>query len=167
MSQQDLLETANTQLDAFRSEVMASAQVLRDFTRRMELILSQDHRNLEIRDTTFSDEFSTFCKDLRTKYDESMPYWQKTRLDLKNYTAKEDYAFSLAVKSFSLKSKALSRITDDFTTAYDAFNRIYKNYTLSKLPVWLLTSCCEDLNNLTGKLLFLARELSKKTEKGY
>ncbi|MBR2865093.1 MAG: hypothetical protein IKC13_02320 [Elusimicrobiaceae bacterium] len=166
MSQQDLLETANTQLDTFRSEVIASAQLLRDFTRRMELILSQDRRNLEIRDNTFSDEFSAFCRDLRKKYDESLPYWQKTRLDLKSYQAKDDYGFALAVKSFALKCKALSRITDDFTTAYDAFNRIYKNYTLSKLPVWLLTACCEDLNNLTGKLLFLARELSKKTEKG-
>ena len=51
----------------------------------------------------------------------------------------------------------------EYVTKYAEFNRFYKNYTLEKLPVWLLNSCCDDLNNLTGKVLFISREITKKT----
>ena len=49
-------------------------------------------------------------------------------------------------------------------TVYDLFCKNYKGFTAAKLNVWLLTSCQTDISNLTGKVLFLAREISKKTE---
>ena len=53
---------------------------------------------------------------------------------------------------------------DEFTTEYDIFGKQYKNFTAAKLNMWLLTSCQADINNLTGKVVFLAREIARKTE---
>ena len=159
-----LLENASEKLDSLRTLSSLSAATLRNFTKRLELILSQDHKHISVRDTDFSDEFTVFCTQLRKDFDTHLDFWQQARSDLRTAKFPNEYACMLAVKSFSLKAKTLSRSADDFTTAYDEFNRFYKKYTLAKLPVWILTSCSDDLNNLTGKILFLSRELSKKTE---
>ena len=162
----DLFDEIATQANTLRGQVSTAAQTLRDFTRRLELILSQDHKNITIRDGEFAKEFTAFCTQLRQETDEILQYWQHTREALRAINPKEQQPSSLQAKSFTLRAKTLSRATDDFTTAYDQFNYFYKNYTLAKLPVWVLTSCCDDLNNLTGKILFLAREISKKSEGG-
>ena len=159
-----LLENSSEKLDSLRARTSVAAATLRDFTKRIELILSQDHKNISVRDTDFSDEFLVFCTHLRKEFDGYLDFWQEARSSLRALKLPKEYASVLAAKSFSLKAKTLSRTTDDFTTAYDEFNRFYKKYTLAKLPVWILTSCCDDLNNLTGKILFLSRDLSKRTE---
>ncbi len=162
----DLFDKISTQADALRDKISTAAQTLRDFTRRLELILSQEHKNITIRDGAFPTEFAQFCTQLRQDTDAVLQYWQQTRETLRTINVKEQKPASLQAKSFAMRAKIVSRATDDFTTAYDRFNYFYKNYTLSKLPVWVLTSCCDDLNNLTGKILFLAREVSKKSEGG-
>ncbi len=165
MKQEELLDTVLAQADALRAMLAASARALQDFSRRLELILSQDHKKIAVRDTAFAEDFSSFCVSLRQDTDAKLDYWQQARTQLRSGTGKEGYALALGVKSFVSRAKTLSRACDELTTAYDYFNRFYKNYTLTKLPVWLLTSCCDDLSNLTGKILFLSRELAKKTEK--
>ncbi len=165
MSQTGLLDNILTQTETLRTMTLQAAHNLRDFSRRLELILSQDHKNMAVRDTAFAEEFSSFCTALRQETDAKMDYWQQARAQLRSGPDKDGYELGLAAKSFVSRAKALSKATDEFTTAYDYFNRFYKNYTLAKLPVWLLTACCDDLNNLTGKILFLSRELTKKTER--
>lgn len=165
MTKQDLLDDILAQTDTLRASLSQSARSLQDFTRRLELILSQDHKNIVVRDTAFAVDFSAFCTALRQDTDLRLDYWQQARGQLRAGAGKEGYDLTLATKSFVSRAKTLSRACDEFTTAYDQFNRFYKNYTLSKLPVWLLTTCCDDLNNLTGKILFLSRELAKRTEK--
>ena len=161
LSLEDILQ----QTDCLRNASLQAARSLHDFSRRLELILSQDHKNLAVRDAAFAEDFASFCQTLRQNMDVYMDFWQQARTALRSGTDKEGYELGLASKSFVSRAKALSRATDEFTSAYDYFNRFYKNYTLAKLPVWLLTACCDDLNNLTGKILFLSRELAKKTEK--
>ena len=163
MNQIDLLESITAQTDSFRSTVLKETSALRDFSRRLELILSQDHKNILVRDTGFATDFSAFCTSLRKDFDSQLEFWQEKRSLLRSSITQGEYGLSLAAKSFSLRAKTLSRAADDFTTAYAEFSRFYKNYTLEKLPVWLLNSCCDDLNNLTGKILFISREIIKKT----
>lgn len=166
MSLDGLFEDALAQTDGLRAFCGAAARDLRDYARRLELILSRDHKNVAVRDTAFASDFAVFCAALRQELDKRLDYWQKARVRLRaGRSDMEGYSLALAAKSFLSRAKTLSRSCDDFTTAYDAFNRFYKKYTLAKLPVWLLTSCCDDLNNLTGKILFLSRELAKKAEK--
>lgn len=162
MNQTDLLDDASARADALRSSAAQAAQTLRDYSRRLELILSQDHKNIPVRDTQFPVEFAAFCSDLRKRCDAALDYWRQTRGDFRSQAAQRVPVSSLDAKGFALRAKTLSRACDEFTTAYDQFCRFYKNYTLAKLPVWLLTSCCDDLNNLTGKILFLSRELAKR-----
>ncbi len=165
MKQENLLDDILTQTEALRAATAQTARTLQDFSRRLELILSQDHKQITVRDTSFAADFAAFCHTLRQDTDKYMDFWQQARAQLRCGTGKEGYSLGLAAKSFVSRAKTLSRACDELMTAYDFFNRFYKNYTLAKLPVWLLTSCCDDLNNLTGKILFLARELAKKTEK--
>ncbi len=157
------LSEAGQQAETLRALGAAGARSLRDFARRLELILSQDHKNIPVRDGAFAAQFSAFCTQLRKDLDGQLDYWQQIRSDFRSAGPASGYGLHLAAKSFALRAKALSRACDEFTTAYDYFNRFYKNYTLAKLPVWLLTACCNDLNNLTGKILFLSRGISKKT----
>ena len=161
---QDIFDMLCCQADTSRNLITQSAQQIRLFTQRLELILSQDYKKIPIRDAAFGAEFATFCAQLRQQLDQLLCQWQTFRSDLRQAPYKELTPTSLQAKSFSLRAKDLSRACDDFTTAYDQFSKFYKKYTLSKLPVWVLTSCCEDLNNITGKILFLSREISKKTE---
>ena len=97
--------------------------------------------------------------------DQTNQDWQQLREQIRKQFANKKYPSSLTAKSFTLRAKTLSHSCDEFTTAYDQFNNLYKNYTLSKLPVWVLTSCSDDLNYLTGKILFLCRELTKYTNR--
>ena len=161
----DLFDSLPGQLEPLHDIVSRAARQLRDFSRRLELILSQDHKHIPIRDTAFTEDFSTFCKQLRADMDATNQTWQQLRQDVRKQFAQKIYPSSLTVKSFTLRAKTLSRACDDFITAYDQFNNLYNNYTLSKLPVWVLTSCGDDLNYLIGKILFLCRELSKYTTK--
>lgn len=156
-------ETLPAQLEPLSANISHAARQLRDFSRRLELILSQDHKHIPVRDGAFTEEFTAFCKQLRQDMDGTNQSWQQLREQIRKQLGQKDYPSSLTVKSFTLRAKTLSRSCDDFTTAYDQFNGLYKNYTLSKLPVWVLTSCSDDLNYLTGKILFLCRELTKYT----
>ncbi|MBR3631656.1 MAG: hypothetical protein IKN49_01095 [Elusimicrobiaceae bacterium] len=160
----DLFDQLATQADAARGMLAIQTQQLRDFTRRLELILSQDHKQIQIRDTAFGTDFTQFCTQLRSHMDQLVDTWQHLRGQCRISPYKELVPNSLQAKNFSLRAKNLSRCCDDFTTAYDQFNRFYKNYTLAKLPVWMLTACCDDLNNITGKILFLSREITKRME---
>ena len=157
-------DTLTTQANSFRDLITSAAQQVRDFTQRMELILSQDHKNIPIRDTSFAEQFGQFCTQLRAQLDQQLDQWHTLRSELRQIFPKAERPSSLEAKSFSLRAKDLSRACDDFTTAYDQYNKFYKKYTLSKLPVWMLTSCCDDLNNVIGKILFLSREINKKAE---
>ena len=150
-----------SQTSAWCHTINAATQSMQDFTRRLELILSQDHKKIAIRDTAFSADFTHFCTQLRKDTDQTVHYWQQIRQELRTQLHTGHKPSSLQHKSFTLRAKALSRACDKFTYAYDTFNNRYQNYTLTKLPVWVLTACCEDINTWSGKILFLTRELSK------
>jgi len=155
----ELFDEIINQATILRGTAITAAQNLSDFKRRLELILSQDHREITIRDTTFQEEFAQFCQQLRKQIDADLDTWQQLRQDVRQATHLPSV---LQAKSFALRTKTLSRASDELTTSLDAFYVFYKKYTLSKLPVWVLTSCCDDINNLSGKILFLAREISKQ-----
>ena len=158
----DIFEEITIQTASWRSAVSDAAHTVRDFTRRLELILSQDRRKIPVRDTTFSADFTQFCTQLREQTDQTLQYWQQTRQQLRQSLQKQKPT-SLQAKSFTLRAKAFSRACDELTSAYDRFNEVYQNYTLTKLPVWILTACCDDINNWSGKILFLTREMTKHT----
>ena len=164
MINKEYLDDICLQMDGLRTDMLQTARSLDDFSRRLELILSQDHKNIAIRDIGFAGDFSAFCASLRQTLNSRLDYWQQAHTQLRDPIDGSDYDLALAVKGFVNRAKTLSRAEDELSTSYARFNRFYRNYTLAKLPVWLLTSCCNDLDNITGKILFLSRELSKKTE---
>lgn len=166
MNCETLLDQISARCDTFRADLIAAAHTLRDFTRRLDQIILQLHKDLAVRDDAFAGQFNQYCQELRQKLDEAEPFWTQTRNQARTYKAADWTGdLALAAKGLNSRAKTLSRACDEFTTAYDAFCRSYNGFTAAKLNVWLLTSCQNDAASLTGKILFLAREIAKKTER--
>lgn len=166
MTTEQLLEKTSAQCDRLRTEVLtACAEVVR-FDKRLEQILQQLHKNIEVRDTSFVEEFNNFCQQLRAQVSAQEEAWMHLRATIRTCKDSEwEGVLALPAKGLNSRAKTLSRACDEFITAYDAFCKNYKNFTAAKLNVWLLTSCQTDISNLTGKILFLAREIAQKTER--
>lgn len=166
MTAETLLETLNSRCDAFRTQLHAASLTIGEFNKRLETILQQLHKNIEVRDHAFVEEFNLFCAQLREQTNETESFWLQARADVRSYKDADWTAdLALAAKGLNSRARSLSRALDEFTTSYDYFCRNYKSFTAAKLNVWLLTSCQNDMENLTGKILFLSREIAKQTEK--
>lgn len=165
MTPEQLLDQVCTQCDSSRLFLQQRATTLADFARRLLQITQQMHKNIEVRDTDFAEQFNAFCQDLRDELDKREPVWSQLRAQLRQVPAKSwSGDLALAAKGLNSHAKTFSRTCDEFDTAYHTFMKQYKNFTASKLNVWLLTSAQTDITNLCGKVLFLARELARKTE---
>lgn len=165
MNSEQLLEEISAQCEQFRGLLQQQLTPLRDFSRRLLQISQQLRKNIEVRDTNFAEEFNAYVQQLRKILDEVDPIWTDLRTQVrqtpdKNWTGE----LALSAKGLNSRAKALSRACDEFTGEYDLFCKQYKNFTAAKLNVWLLTACQSDISSLTGKVLFLARELARKTE---
>ena len=166
MTCEELLTQISQQCDLLRDEILSAAQSLREFNRRLEQILQQLRKNIEVRDGDFAPQFNDFCLNFRKQLDAQEPFWTQFRTAARQCKASDWTAdLALSAKGLNSRAKTLSRACDELTTAYDLFAKNYKNFTAAKLNVWLLTSCQNDVDVLTGKILFLAREIAKKTEK--
>lgn len=165
MTPEELLDQTSIQCEALRIFLQQQTTRLMDFGRRLGQIVQQLRKNIEVRDTQFAEEFNNYAKDLRDTLDKREPVWTELRTQLRQVPQnKWNGDLSLAAKGLNSRAKALSRSCDEFESEYDIFCKNYKNFTAVKLNVWLLTSCWTDISSLTGKILFLARELSRKTE---
>lgn len=165
MTPEELLDQISAQCDSLRLLLQQQTTALADLCRRLAQIVQQLRKNIEVRDGQFADDFNVFAKELRDCLDKREPVWTELRAQIrqvpqKNWTGE----LALTAKGLNSRAKALSRACDEFETEYDGFCKNYKNFTAAKLNVWLLTSCQTDITSLTGKILFLAREISRKTE---
>jgi hypothetical protein len=165
MTPEELIEKTTVQCDSLRTLVQQQTTLLADFDRRLGQILQQLRKNIEVRDTEFADNFNQFAQDLRDTLNKREPVWTKLRAQIRQVPSKQWTAdLSLSAKGLNIRAKTLSRACDEFETEYDQFCKNYKSFTAAKLNVWLLTSCQTDIANLTGKIVFLAREISRKTD---
>lgn len=166
MTCEQLLNTVSKQCDELRAFILSTTVQLHQFDKRLLQISQQLFKKIEVRDNEFATEFNAYCRQLREQINEQEPIWNALRTETRSHKDNEwDASLSLAGKGLSNRAKTLSRACDEFTTAYDTFCKHYKNYTQAQLHVWLLTSCQADISTLTGKILFLAREIARKTEK--
>lgn len=166
MTTENILEKLIQSCDTLRGTVIQATQVLRDLDRRLTQISQQIHKNMEVRDGTFATDFNTYCQQLRKQLDKQDVAWTMLRTCARACKPADWHAgLALPAKGLNSHAKMLSRACDEFVTTYDIFGHTYKGFTAAKLNVWLLTSCQNDLSNLTGKILFLAREITKNTER--
>ena len=165
MTPEELLDQISAQCDSFRLLLQQQTTALADLGRRLAQIVQQLRKNIEVRDGQFAEDFNLFTTELRDHLDKREPVWTELRAQIRQ-TPQKSWTGDLALtaKGLNSRAKTLSRACDEFETEYDEFCKNYKNFTAAKLNVWLLTSCQTDIANLTGKILFLAREISRKTE---
>lgn len=166
MNTETLLDNLVKQCDLLRGCLIQATRELHELNRRLTQISQQLYKNIEVRDTSFAEEFNSYCQQLRKTLDSQETAWTALRTQARVYKSADWHAgLALAAKGLNSHAKMLSRACDEFTTIYDIFGHTYKNFTAAKLNVWLLTSCENDFSNLTTKILFLAREITKNTEK--
>lgn len=162
---EQLLDEISSRCEVLRAEVIRAHGELSELNRRLEQIVQQLRKNIDVRDVSFADDFNGFCQALREMLDAQEALWQPLRAQVRLYKPGDwSDESGLPSKGVNMRAKSLSRASDEFTTTYDVFSHTYKNFTAAKLNVWLLTSCQNDLESLTGKILFLAREIAKQTE---
>lgn len=164
MNIEQLLGKITDFCETLRLFLQRQEPALQDFSRRLLQITQQLHKNIPVRDKAFADEFNSYVKQLRAELDDLEPVWAQLRAQLRQVPDKDltsDWA--LLAKGLNSRAKVVSVACDEFSTTYDIFIKHYKNFTAAKLHVWLLTSCQADICSLTGKVLFLARELARKT----
>ena len=165
MNSEQLLEQISTRCEALRNLLQLQVPMLQDFGRRLLQITQQLRKNIEVRDTAFADDFNTYVQTLRETLDKTEPAWTELRNQIRQLPDKAwDGELTLPAKGLNSRAKTLCVACDEFTAQYDIFSKQYKNFTAAKLNMWLLTSCQADINNLTDKVLFLAREIARKTE---
>ena len=165
MTPQELVEQTAVQCDSLRIFIQKQTTRLADLDRRLKQIVQQLRKNIEVRDTDFAGEFNQFVQELRDTLDKRDPVWTELRGQIRQIPGKcwtGDLA--LPAKGLNSRAKVLSRACDEFEEEYDQFCKNYKSFTAAKLNVWLLTSCQTDVANLTGKIVFIAREISRKTD---
>ena len=166
MNTETIIEQLSDHCDLLRTAFAQATQELQELNRRLTQITQQLHKNIEVRDGTFATDFNTYCQRVRQQLDKLDPAWNALRAQARACKPADWHAgLALAAKGLNSHAKTLSRACDEFTTAYDVFARTYKRFTAAKLNVWLLTACQTDGANLTGKILFLAREIAKNTER--
>ncbi len=165
MNAEELLDQISAQCDSLRLLLQQQTTALADLGRRLAQVVQQLRKNIEVRDNSLAEDFNTYAKELRDHLDKREPVWTALRAHIRQTPQKEWTGdLALPAKGLNSRAKALSRACDEFETEYDDFCKNYKGFTAAKLNVWLLTSCQADISSLTGKILFLARELSRKTE---
>ncbi len=165
MTPDTLLDTFSTQTDIFRTQLITAARELQELNRRLSQIEQQLHKNIDVRDGSFAGDFNAYSQQLRHTLDGQETAWAAIRTQVRAYKPSDWTAdLILPAKGINSRAKTLSRACDEFITVYDIFARTYKGFTAAKLNVWLLTSCQSDIPSLTGKILFLAREIVKQTE---
>ncbi len=165
MTPETLLDTISTQTDALRAQLITATRELQELNRRLEQIEQQLRKNIDVRDSTFANDFNAYCQQLRHALDEQETAWLAIRTQVRACKPTDWTAdLILPAKGVNSRAKTLSRACDEFITVYDIFARTYKGFTAAKINVWLLTSCQSDIPSLTGKILFLAREIAKQTE---
>ena len=164
MNAEELLEKLSIQCDALRTLLQQQVLALQELSRRLLQITQQLRKNIDVRDTAFASDFNAYTQTLRQTLDTLDPVWAELRTQIRKLP---DHTWggelALAAKGLNSRAKALSVACDEFSTVYDTFGKHYKNFTAAKLNMWLLTSCQTDINNLTAKILFLAREIARKT----
>ncbi len=165
MTAEELLEQTSQQCESYRLLLLPAITALGDFGRRLLQINQQIRKNLEVRDNEFTEQFNNYVAHLRNLLDKREPVWTELRNQIRQVPPSSWTAdLALDAKGLNSRAKALSRACDDFNMQYDTFCKHYKIFTAAKLNVWLLTACQNDITNLTGKILLLAREIARKTE---
>lgn len=166
MNTETILEKLTQYCDLLRGLIIQSTQELSELDRRLQQISQQIHKNIEVRDGTFAEDFNAYCQQLRKQLDKQDTAWTTLRAQTRTCKPADWHAgLALSAKGLNSHAKMLSRVCDEFVTTYDVFGHTYKGFTAAKINMWLLTSCENDLSNLTGKILFLAREITKNTER--
>ncbi len=166
MTAETILERLTQYCDLLRSLLFRTTQELQELNKRLTQISQQIHKNIDVRDNSFAEDFNAYCQNLRKQLDKNENAWLTLRAQARAHKQTDwDASLALPAKGLNSHAKMLSRVCDEFSTTYGLFIQSYKGFTASKLNVWLLTSCENDLTNLTGKILFLAREIAKNTEK--
>lgn len=166
MNAEEILSDLSSQSDVLRTLLIGTLRELEVLQKRLEQIVQQLRKNIEVRDKDFSADFNDFCQKFRQQLDQWELQWTPKRAAAREIPPLQWAAdLALAAKGFNSQARVLSRLNDEFTTTYSSFMRIYKSFTMAKLNVFLLTSCQTDIENWISKILFLAREITKYTEK--
>ena len=79
MTTENILEKLTQYCDTMRGIIIQATQMLNDLDRRLTQISQQIHKNMEIRDGSFAEDFNVYCQQLRNQLDKQDGAWTTLR----------------------------------------------------------------------------------------
>lgn len=159
-------------LKRYKEEIDFSTEKLKSVAADMGLfydrlcdIAKQYKKKSAVKDENFEEEFRAMVTSLRVLTDKSLQFWQDARGYIRSADRKELMSGNrILIKQMNIAARNFSRVTDEFETLLKTFQALSGDITL-RLNWWMLESCLKDLQNISGRILFLVRDLEKNYDK--
>lgn len=157
-------EAIAKELDKLKSEIFTLTGTLETLGSRAETIGKQQKRGLPVRDESFKADFEKLTADVKAYAEKSGAFWQAAgALGHKLSVGGLPEGSELAVRRFANKARAVN-------SAMEEFNSVFK-FARRKFPAnraeadwWPLEVSAADIDKTSGRILFVAREISKLAE---
>lgn len=134
---------------------------LHSYYGRLEVIYKQYRRKMPVKDTTFQEEFRSTMLELKAFSDSNNEFWQQTRFFIRQADKPKLVEESrIGVKQLKINANAFNRQTDELYTIFKNIQRLAKEVPL-RLNWWLLETSCGELEKISGRILFLIRDMEK------
>ncbi len=155
------IKQMSEEIDSSSAALRTINEKLRSYYDRLEVICKQHRRRMPIKDITFQEEFRATVLELKDFADKSDDFWQQTRAFFRTgEKATLVEANRIGIKQMNIGAMAFSRQVDELYTVFKNIQSLAREVPL-RLNWWLLEASCEDLTKISGRILFLIRDLEK------
>lgn len=162
---EDTLKRYKEEIDVSTENLKSCGAKMKLFYDRLEDIAKQYKKRSAVKDESFEEEFRALVIALRSQTDESEEFWRTARTYIRALDKKEAVgANRILIKQINISARNFSRVTDEFCAFLRVFQSLSGEITL-RLNWWMLESCLEDLQKISGWILFLERDLEKHYDK--
>jgi len=149
------------QIEHMNSELLALTSELDAFAERAITITKQKKRGLPIKDTTFAGDFSLLCTKTGAFVSKSEDFWRSLNSVVRDGKVPQDN--SIAVRGVGAKARQINKAMEEFVSVFRYVQSTAKSCPVT-LNMWTLETHASDLERISGKILFVTRELSKSVE---
>jgi hypothetical protein len=157
-------KTLSRKLDNLTNRLDRLISVMEDFSSRGLKIIRQQKHSISSRDMKFDGDFNKFCSDSK-KFAKDLGIFFTAAGLLQRKLKSEALQYDvMTLKAFVTKARELNLTIEEFGSV---FNYLKKNIKDNKpqLKWWILEVASADIQHLSGKILFAAREISHIAEK--
>ncbi|MDD4004798.1 MAG: hypothetical protein PHW69_06295 [Elusimicrobiaceae bacterium] len=157
-------ETMSRELDKLKSEIFSLTGSLEALGSRAETIAKQQKRGLAVRDESFQSDFAKFTAAVKEYAQRSGAFWQAAgALGHRLSAAGLPDGSELAIRRFANRARAVNSAMEEFNSVFKFARRKFSP-NRAETDWWPLEVGVTDIEKTSGRILYIAREISKLAE---